>query len=179
MIEVSAPPEAEIGTIVRCAICWHGLADALLAPLQTDQKGHTRQGIGQHDRDRAQSRGSPRPAALLGLSVNWMDQRPVVRRLRVCRRSRAGRRPDLAHAASRASCERVGRWRVDDHQRRHHRRWMGQLRQASYLFWLVRGSRRIRLLGRSDMDQQLRRRRRSPRSFTSFPGRTSASREEP
>ena len=69
-------------------------------------------------------------------------------------------------------------WRADDHQRGHHGRWMGQLRQTSDLFRLVRGSRRIRLLGRSDMVRHPRKSRRGHRSFTSFWRRALASSEE-
>ena len=60
--------------------------------------------------------------------------------------------PDLTDASCRALCEEAGRWYVDDR----HRRWMGQLCQASNLFRFVRGSRRICLLSRSDVVRRLR-----------------------
>jgi hypothetical protein len=75
-----------------------------------------------HFRHRARSRGSPWPATFFGVSSKGVDQHHDVRRLWLCRRCRAGRHHDLAYPARRALCERVGRWRASDHQRRHYSR---------------------------------------------------------
>jgi hypothetical protein len=80
--------------------------------------------------------------------------------------------PDLTDAPCRALCEQAGRGYVDDHQRDHHSRWLGQLCQASNLFRFVRGSRQICLLGRSDMGSALAEklpRRRSSLIFSIHP----------